>query len=41
MEGKTLDQIKTELRMPEFDDWITKERFPTNVDAAWRMVKGN
>ena len=39
-EGKTLDQIKTELRMPEFDDWAGKERFASNVDAAWRAVKG-
>ncbi len=38
-EGKTLDQIKAELRMPEFDDWAGKERFASNVDAAWRAVK--
>lgn len=38
-EGKTLEQVKAELRMPEFDDWAAKERFPTNVDAAWRAVK--
>jgi cyclase len=40
-EGKTLDQIKTELKMPEFDDWAGKERLPSNVDAAWRAVKGS
>ena len=40
-EGKALDQIKAELRMPEFDDWAGKERFASNVDAAWRAVKGN
>jgi cyclase len=40
-EGKTLEQIKAELKMPEFDDWAGKERFPNNVDAAWRAVKGN
>ena len=40
-EGKTLDQAKAELRMPEFDDWAGKERFASNVDAAWRAVKGN
>ena len=39
-EGKSLDQIKAELRMPEFDDWAGKERFPSNIDAAWRAVKG-
>jgi cyclase len=40
-DGKTLEQVKAELRMPEFDDWLAKERFPTNVEAAWRMVKGS
>lgn len=38
-EGKTLERIKAELKMPEFDDWAGKERFPSNVDAAWRAVK--
>jgi len=40
-EGKTLDQIKAELKMPEFDDWAGKDRIPSNVDAAWRAVKGS
>jgi cyclase len=40
-EGKTLDQIKAEIKMPEFDDWAGKDRFPNNVDAAWRAVKGS
>ncbi len=40
-EGKTLERIKAELKMPEFDDWAGKERFPSNVDAAWRAVKGS
>jgi cyclase len=40
-EGRTLDQIKAELKMPEFDDWAGKDRFPNNVDAAWRAVKGS
>jgi len=39
-EGKSLDQVKAELKMPEFDDWAGKERFPSNIDAAWRAVKG-
>src|SRR5712692_8414980 len=39
-EGKSLDQIKKEVRMPEYDHWATKERFPTNVEAAYRAVKG-
>jgi cyclase len=37
-DGKSLDQIKKELRMPEADDWSSKERFGTNVEAAYRAV---
>jgi cyclase len=40
-EGKSLDQIKKEVRMPEYDHWATKERFPTNVEAAYKVVKGS
>jgi cyclase len=40
-EGKTLESIKAEIKMPEFDDWTGKDRFPNNVDAAWRAVKGS
>jgi cyclase len=40
-EGKSLEQIKKEARMPEYDHWATKERFPTNVEAAYKAVKGN
>ena len=39
-QGKSLEQIKKELRMPEYDDWTGKERFPNNVEAAYRAVKG-
>src|SRR5712692_3663974 len=39
-EGKSLEEIKKEVRMPEYDHWATKERFPTNVEAAYRAVKG-
>jgi len=39
-EGKSLDQIKKEVRMPEYEHWATQERFPTNVEAAYRAVKG-
>jgi len=38
--GKSLDQIKQELKMPEYDDWGHKERFPNNIEAAYRAVKG-
>jgi hypothetical protein len=39
-DGKTLEQIKKEVRMPEYDHWATKERFPTNVEAAYKVVMG-
>lgn len=39
-EGKSLEQIKKEVRMPEFDHWATKERFPTNVEAAYKVATG-
>ena len=39
-EGKSLDEIKKEVRMPEYDHWATKERFPTNVEAAYKVVTG-
>lgn len=38
-EGKSLDQIKKEIRMPEYEDWAAKERFGNNVDAAYRHFK--
>jgi len=40
-EGKSLDEIKKEVKMPEYDQWATKERFPTNVEAAYKAVKGS
>jgi cyclase len=39
-QGKSLDQIKQELKMPEYDGWTGKDRFPNNVEAAYRAVKG-
>jgi cyclase len=40
-EGKSLDEIKKEVKMPEYDHWATKERFPTNVEAAYKAVQGS
>jgi len=40
-EGRSLDEIKKELKMPEYDDWQGKDRFPNNIEAAYRAVKGN
>ena len=38
-EGKSLDQIKQELRMPEYDHLLHRERIPENIEAAYRAVK--
>ena len=38
-DGRFLDQIKQELRMPEYDNWMAENRFPTNIEAAYRAVK--
>jgi len=37
--GKSLDQIKQELRMPEYAEWAYQERMPSNIEAAYRAVK--
>jgi cyclase len=39
-EGKSLDQIKKDVRMPEYAQWASQDRFPTNVDAAYKAVGG-
>ena len=36
--GKSLDDIKKELRMPEYASWFSQDRMPTNADAAYRML---
>ena len=38
--GKSLDDIKKEVRMPEYASWGSQDRFPTNVEAAYRAVTG-
>ncbi|MCH7978650.1 MAG: MBL fold metallo-hydrolase [Acidobacteria bacterium] len=40
-EGKSLDQIKQELRMPEYEHWANQNRMPTNIEAAYRAVAGS
>jgi cyclase len=37
--GKSLEQIKQELRMPEYAGWSYQERMPSNIEAAYRAVK--
>ena len=36
--GKSLDEIKKELKMPEYASWASQDRMPTNIDAAYRMI---
>ncbi len=37
-QGKSLDEIKKELKMPEFADWHDQARLRANIDAAWKVV---
>ena len=39
-EGKSLDDIKKEVKMPEYASWGSQDRFPTNVEAAYKAVAG-
>lgn len=39
-EGKSLDQIQKELQMPEYDHWMSKDRVPGNIEAAYNVVAG-
>jgi hypothetical protein len=39
-QGKSLDEIKKDLRMPETEDWEGKDRFPNNIEGAYRAVSG-
>jgi cyclase len=38
-EGKSLEEIKKEMRMPEYADWAGQDRLGLYIDAAWRAVK--
>jgi cyclase len=40
-QGKSLDEIQKELRIPGTEDWEGKDRFPNNIEAAYRAVKGS
>jgi cyclase len=37
-QGKPLDEIKKELRMPEYADWHDQDRLGVNIEAAYRMA---
>jgi hypothetical protein len=38
-QGKSLDEIKKELKMPEYADWRGQDRLGVNIDAAYRLLK--
>ena len=38
-QGKSLEQIKKELKMPEYADWTGQDRLGLYIDAAYRSVK--
>jgi cyclase len=38
-QGKSLADIKKELKMPEYADWHDQNRLDVNIDAAYRSVK--
>lgn len=40
-QGKSLDEIKKELRVPGTEDWEGKDRYSNNIEAAYRAVKGS
>jgi cyclase len=40
-QGKSLDDIKKDLRIQGTDDWEGKDRLPNNIEAAYRAVKGS
>jgi cyclase len=38
--GKSLDEIKQDVKMPEYATFGNQERLPTNIEAAYRAVTG-
>jgi cyclase len=38
-QGKSLDEIKKELKMPEYADWHGQDRLGVNIDVAYKSVK--
>ena len=37
-QGKSLDEIKKELKMPEYADWAGQDRLGVNIDVAYKSV---
>jgi cyclase len=40
-QGKSLDEIKKELKMPEYADWAGQDRLGVNIGVAYATLKGN
>jgi cyclase len=38
-QGKSLDEIKKELKMPEYADWADQNNLPQNVTVAYESIK--
>jgi cyclase len=38
-QGKSLDEIKKELKMPEYADWHDQNRLGASIDAAYKAIK--
>jgi cyclase len=38
-QGKSLDDIKKELKMPEYADWEGQDRLGTNIDVAYKSLQ--
>jgi cyclase len=39
-QGKSLDDIKKDVKMPEYASWGSQDRMPTNVEAAYKALGG-
>ena len=39
-QGKSLDDIKKDVKMPEYESWGSQDRMPTNIDAAYKALGG-
>ena len=39
-QGKSLDEIKKQLKIPGTEDWEGQDRFANNIEAAYRAVAG-
>jgi cyclase len=38
-QSKSLDEIKKELKMPEYADWAGQDRLGVNINVAYKLVK--